>query len=255
MDDVISSLSARLAPRGFTGLEPVGRGLEFSVFRGRRSADGAAVAVRVGERRFDSNVNDPFVDTRALLVQEYELTRFLGEHGVPVAEPVDLVLSASPAEPDVLVSQYLPDDGSTLDWFALGGILARLHSLAPPPVDLVAGENLPVARLIVERLLRRWAEIGRMVASWPRPPAADALALVAARLGDGSLVHLDVRRENVRCQQGALAGLLDWSNALRADAALEFGRLAEFARLPDNHIELGALRAGYQAESELPRRG
>lgn len=81
------SLEERLAGLGINGLQPLGRGLEFSVFVGRPADGGGPVAVRVGERRFDSNANDPRVDTRALLRQEHRLTRLLSDHGLPYPSP------------------------------------------------------------------------------------------------------------------------------------------------------------------------
>ncbi|QFY13521.1 phosphotransferase [Nonomuraea phyllanthi] len=240
---MMEGLAELLAARGVTRLEPLGSGLEFSVFRGRMG--GAEVAVRVAGRRCDSNANDPLVDTRALLVQERRLARFVLARGLPAAAPLDLILSSSPDVPDSLVSAYVPDDGSPLDPYRLGGVLARLHALAPPGPPLVAAEGMPAARLLVRRVLRRWAEVGRLRQDWPAAPPGSVLAAAAAALGEGSLLHLDVRRPNVRCRAGEVSALLDWSNALRGDPVLEFGRLGEYARLPDNGLDLDALRAGY----------
>jgi hypothetical protein len=235
-----SQLDGRLAGLGFRNPKLLGRGLEFTVFRAEPADGGGPVAIRVGERRFDSNVNDPRVDTGALLRQEYRLTRLLRDHGLPVADPVDLIPGHIPDEPDILVSRYVEDDGSTLDCFHVGEVLARLHTITPPGPPLIAAERLPPPHLVVTRILRRWNEIGRL------------LLPIAAPLNRGSLLHLDVRRANIRCHEGNVAALLDWSNALRADPVLEFGRLTEFARLPDNQLDLTDLRAGYAAHAEPP---
>jgi len=249
---VCNRLADQLAELGFSNLEFLGQGLEFTVFRAEPGDGGGPVAIRVGERRFDSNVNDPWVDTGALLRQEYRLIRLLRDHGLPVAEPVDLILADTPDEPDILVSRYVEDDGSALDCFHLGGVLARLHTIEPTGPDLIAAERLPPPDLVVNRTLRRWNEIGRLREGWPRPPAAARLLPIAAPLNRCCLLHLDVRRANIRCHEGTTAALLDWSNALRADPVLEFGRLTEFARLPDNQLDLPALRAGYAVHAEPP---
>ncbi|MET7329714.1 hypothetical protein [Nonomuraea sp. NPDC005650] len=245
-------LDERLADLGITRLEPLGRGLEFSVFRAEPVGGGAPLAVRVGERRFDSNVNDPWVDTRALLSQEHRLTRWLSDHGLPVPEPVTLVLAETSDEPDLLVSRYVDDDGSELDCFHLGELLARLHTLSLPGPRPVAAEHLPAPRLVVGRILRRWREIARLRDGWPPPPSPGRLLPIAAPLSRAALLHLDVRRANVRCHKGGVRALLDWSNALHAHPALEFGRLEEFARLPENQLDLQALRAGYARHAEPP---
>jgi aminoglycoside phosphotransferase (APT) family kinase protein len=59
-------------------------------------------------------------------------------------------------------------------------------------------------------------------------------------------VHLDVRAPNLRCAGGAVRGLLDWSNALTGDPAMELARLAEYALLPGNGLDYEAVLAGYQ---------
>ncbi|MEV7602633.1 aminoglycoside phosphotransferase family protein [Kitasatospora sp. NPDC089797] len=241
----IPALLQHLADRWkLGGLTPVGAGLEFSVYRAL-DRDGRPVALRLAQRRFDANANDPHVDTRALLRQEYAISRHLAAHDFPVAEPLELVLSPDPDAPDVLLSRYVPDDGSPLDGHALGELLARLHRLPPPPgLAPVAAEGLTTRQALLTRIRRRWEELGRHVDAWPAlPPTAVARHLAA--LAPSHLVHLDVRSANIRRHQGRTTALLDWSNALLGDPALEFGRLAEYARHPENQLDLVALRTGY----------
>jgi hypothetical protein len=54
-----------------------------------------------------------------------------------------------------------------------------------------------------------------------------------------------VRSANLRCVSGRVLGLLDWSNALVGDPLFELGRLAEFARLEGNELDLDAILGGY----------
>ncbi|MFE4360270.1 MULTISPECIES: phosphotransferase family protein [Streptomycetaceae] len=236
---------------GLSGLELVGKGLEFTVFRAR-ARDGEPVAVRLAHHRFDSNANDPHVDTRALLVQEHAIARHLAEHGLPVARARELVLADDPDSPDVLLSDYVPDDGTPLDSHALGRLLARLHQAPPPPLHPVAAEGGTTAGVLTTRIARRWAELARLVADWPEPPAPDLLARHLSPLTGTSLLHLDVRSSNIRRHQGRTTALLDWSNALLGTPALEFGRLAEYARYPENDLDLPALRAGYATLAPVP---
>ncbi|MGW7585126.1 phosphotransferase family protein [Kitasatospora sp. NPDC054768] len=242
----------RLAEQwGLSGLELVGKGLEFTVFRAR-GRGGAPVAVRLAHRRFDSNANDPYVDTRALLVQEHAIARHLAEHGLPVARARELVLADDPNSPDVLLSDYVDDDGSPLDSHALGQLLARLHQVAPPRLHPVAAEGGSTVDVLTTRIGRRWAELARRVDDLPEPPAADLLARHLSSLTGTSLLHLDVRSSNIRRSRGRITALLDWSNALLGTPALEFGRLAEYARYPENDLDLAVLRAGYATVAPVP---
>jgi Ser/Thr protein kinase RdoA (MazF antagonist) len=234
-----------------SGLEPVGKGLEFSVYRAP-GPDGNPVALRLAHRRFDANANDPHVDTRLLLQQEYAITRHLAEHGLPVAEPLELVLAADPSSPDVLMSVFVPDDGSDIDSFGLGQLLARLHSTPPPRVMPVAAEGAPTATALAVRIRRRWAEVGKHVDGWPAPPDPSVLAGHLTAVTEESLVHLDVRGDNIRRTGGRVTALLDWSNALLGSSALELGRLIEYARYPENTLDLAAVRTGYETTRPLP---
>ncbi|MFF7725529.1 phosphotransferase family protein [Streptomyces sp. NPDC008001] len=247
--DLLGSLAERWK---LDDLTPVGSGLEFSVYSAR-DRDGRDVALRLAHRRFDSNANDPQVDTRALLVQEYEITRHLAAHGFPVAEPLELHLADDPASPDVLLSLYVPDDASRVDGFGLGELLARLHRL-PPPRRLVpvASEGLTTRQVLATRIRRRWVETGRYVADWPAPPDPALLARHLSGITESALVHLDVRSANIRRRESRVEALLDWSNALLGDGTLEFGRLTEYARYPENQLDPEALRAGYTTLREAP---
>lgn len=229
----------------------VGQGLEFTVFRAV-TPDGQPVAVRLAGQRLSSNANDPHVDVRDLLIQEYRLTQHLAEAQFAVAEPIELYLSDQDNKPDMLMSRYVPDDGSRLDGHQLGATLASLHRISPPSLTPVAAEATSVARVIVDRILRRWNEVGCLVSDWPEPPAVAALTNALTRVGTTSLVHLDVRRDNIRASDGCAVALLDWSNALLGDASVEFGRLIEYARYPENELDLVAIGEGYARSGVVP---
>jgi hypothetical protein len=130
MADVPASVRMLAADRRFMRLRPAGGGVEFQVFEAT-APDGSKVVLRtpVGER-FQSNPNDRHVDTRSLLRWEYVVTRHLDRLGFPVATPRELVLG----EPDVLVSDFVMDDGRGADQVALGALLLRLHHPPPPPM-------------------------------------------------------------------------------------------------------------------------
>lgn len=242
MVDAPASVRTLAAGRRFTRLRRVGGGVEFQVFEAT-APDGSKVALRtpVGER-FQSNPNDRYVDTRSLLRWEYAVTRHLHGLRFPVAAPRELVLG----EPDVLVSDFVTDDGCGADQIALGALLLRLHRLPPPPMPPVAAHGLPAAHLLPRRIADRFAGLAEFVTTLPPAPLVEQLTAVLASRPADRLVHLDVRASNLRCTGGAVRGLLDWSNALIGDPAMELGRLAEYALLPENGVDYHAVLAGYE---------
>jgi aminoglycoside phosphotransferase (APT) family kinase protein len=195
----------------------------------------------VGER-FQSSPNDRNVDTRLLLHWEYVVTRHLGQLGFPVAPPRELFLG----EPDVLISDFVADDGRGADQVALGALLLRLHRSPAPLMPPAAAYGLPAARLLPRRIADRFTELAAFVADLPAALPVDRLTAVLAPRPAAALAHLDVRASNIRCTGGAVRGLLDWSNALIGDPDMELGRLAEYALLPENGIDYEAVLEGYR---------
>lgn len=240
------AVAAFAAARDLTDLHLVGNGLEFVVFRASHPVEGGVVLRVPAQGRFQSNANDPHVDTRRLLRWEHEVAGHLAGHGIAVAAPLELVLG----EPDVLMSRYVRDDGTPFDPVGLGSLLARLHRLPLPPASPVASEGRSTEELVPDRIVRRWREIATVVPGLPPCLPRERLREQLVRSG-GSLLHLDVRAANLRCTQGSVRALLDWSNALVGDPALELARLAEFARLPENGIDFEGVLRGYGEAPDL----
>jgi hypothetical protein len=174
MPEVPASVRALAADRRFTQLPPADGGVEFRVFAAA-APDGSKVVLRIPVGgRFQSTPNDRNVDTRSLLRWEYAVTLNLGQYGFPVAAPRELVLG----EPDVLVSDFVADDGLGADQVALGALLRRLHRSPPPPVPPAAADGRPAARLLPRRIADRYAELAAIVTGLPAAPHAGQLAAV-----------------------------------------------------------------------------
>jgi aminoglycoside phosphotransferase (APT) family kinase protein len=221
----------------------IGEGFDFDVYQAR-AADGTLVVLRVARQRYSHNAHDPWVDSRVLLNQEFALAGYLADAGCPVARPRRLILDV--AGTDVLISDYVADDGAGLDSFLLGQELARLHALKPPRVRLSAQEGVPFEVLAPARLARWWRELQVLVPGLPDMlPDAVLRAAVAQRRDVRRLLHLDVRRTNLRCVGGRVRAFIDWSNAIVGDPAFELARIEEIARLPENGLDPGQVRAGY----------
>jgi aminoglycoside phosphotransferase (APT) family kinase protein len=244
-----TGLADAIADWGLTEATLIGEGYDFDAYRAR-TADGALVVLRVARRRYSHNFHDPWVDSREQLRQEYLLAEHLLGAGFPVARPHRLALDV--AGTDVLVSEFVADDGGELDSYHLGRQLLRLHAVKPDALPVVAGlrlvaqEGLPFEVLAPTRLARWWRELRQLVPEIPAMlPDAVLRAAVARRRDARSLLHLDVRRANLRCAGGRVRAFIDWSNAILGDPAFELARIEEIARLPENGLDPDQVRAGY----------
>ena len=231
-------LAARVAPvlsvaypgwRG--GLVPVGRGLEAGVFRTDLAHYGT-VAIKAPWRRFPGGSYGPEVDCRHLLRQEHALACWAGRLGIPVPAPVAL---HETDEQDCLISGYVDGDGSEPDPAAFGRLLRVLHE-APPP-DLVPaahGGFATLGEMVADRIGRRLESLEKLTGE--RLPRGHAdLASLGGPLPEGrrSLLHMDLRAVNMRCLDGRIAAVLDWSNAVIGDPAFELARMHESGTLTD----------------------
>jgi aminoglycoside phosphotransferase (APT) family kinase protein len=211
---------------GITGLREIGRGLDARVYRADSVALGP-VAIRVPHARWLNDANDPELDSRLLLRQEYQLSGYLRAHGLPVPEM--FVLHTGDDGVDFTIARYVESDGSQLPEREFGRLIRAAHEVPAPPVELVGVESLDDADQVLARRiglrLTALAEVG---------PAPDIGAVLAASHPDAlprCLLHMDLRPENILVRSGQAAALIDWSNALVGDPALDLARTAEYGNL------------------------
>ncbi len=208
-------------------IESVAGGLEFVPFA-VRTGDGQRIFVRAGESRFSSNANDPHVDSRRLLQQEARIAEHLGGFGIPVAQVREVILED---DIDVLATDWVDDDDSTVDDAEVLETLARLHKVSAPAFDLVAEESATAAETVAARTARRLAVAGALANFGDVRIPSESILLEAATVPGRSLLHLDVRRANMRVRSGRLTALVDWTNALVGPPALEYARIAEYGEM------------------------
>ena len=246
---MLRSIAAAVEKLGLTELAPVGAGLEFHVWRARHRAWGE-VALRASRRRFESNDNDPSVDMGALLRREAERTGILAEAGLPVARHFEIV----EGEVDVAVSEFIRADTDVFSSRELGTIAARLHALgAPNNVRPAAASPSTFRTTIAERLSRRWAILRTIEPRLPALPSPHELASTIPDDYEPALLHLDLRASNLLVREGTIRAVIDWSNSMIGDPALELARTAEYSRLAENGLDYPDFAHGYASVRPLPR--
>lgn len=249
---LLDVLQAQYRHLGITGLRALGEGMDAKVYRARSSALGA-VAVKLPHARWVSSGNEPRLDTRTLLRQELQLSQHLRAHGLPVPEV--FLMHADDAGVDFIVSEYIESDGSELPDAEFGHLIHAIHHVPVPVIDLVASKPSADADDVlserIEQRLKKLASITDLACDIPDISAA----LSADRKGEAPvcLLHMDLRPANILVQSRRPAAILDWSNALTGEAALDLARAAEYGSLTAAALAAYGTSAAFSMTPRTPR--
>lgn len=171
-----------------------------------------------------------------MLRQEASLASHMLTFGVPVPQVHALVIEDHGL--DFLVSEYIAHDGTAYDSGQIGELVRRIHDCPLPEIHPVAQTGASNEETIALRLSRRLGVVeaasGRQLSSH----SLDEFRTILRGLGDRrSLLHMDLRAENILTRDGNIVGLVDWDNALFSDPALELARMAEYGVLNTDFLD------------------
>lgn len=233
-----------------SGLEVCGSGLDFIVYRSSSSRHGE-VAVRIPRAPALSNDIDPSVDARQLLRQEAFIASYLADRDFPV--PRALYLHESD-EIDFLVSRFVPHDGFQPNVREFGRLMKRLHSIAPPTFQPVLQDPGDLAQCLAQRITRRVRVIELHTGVHIELPDRETLEQRASWRGAAQrLLHMDARAENILSSAGQIKCIVDWSNCLVGNPALELARIAEYGYVSKSWRLVPNFVAGYGDLGDLGR--
>ncbi len=208
-------------------ITPFREGAELTVFRAVMGA-GVKVVLKTAPREDLGNANDPSCSARALLSQEEHLSRYVRSRGIPV--PVTYGLVTDGPYPCLIQEFVEHDESCAVSDGHLAPLLSRIHTCTAPR-NLVAHEGLPFVSCIARRIVRRAHELEKATGvSLPVPDTDCIESVLKLRSYRPSLLHMDIRPPNILAAAGSIRAIIDWSNALVGDPALEFARIAEWWR-------------------------
>lgn len=226
--------------RGAHDLRLLGAGVEFLFFSTR--AGTRREGYRVPRARVFDTVNNPGIQALELQRKELRLSAWALVHGVPSANPTELVDQGGYS---VLVTEVIDDDQTPVNQQALGAVLAKMHQVEPLASEVARCPD--IYDYLAQRIGDRHSRIStdHQLPALPKPTH---LAKVLQRsLHRVSQLHLDIRRQNIRVAAGEPRALFDWSNALTAAPELEMARIREYAQIPENALDYMDILAGYRA--------
>ena len=225
--DVLAAHIRRQLGTRVHSITPYKQGAEFAVFRAVIGA-GDNVVLKAAPHDDLGNANDPSCSARALLRQEEHLGRYLRSQGIPV--PISLGLMTDGPYPCLIQELVEHDESCEVSDDHLAHLLSRVHACTAPRT-LVAHEGLAFASCIARRITRRAHALEKATGvSLPVPDTDRIESLLRLRGYRPSLLHMDIRPPNILAAASSVRAIIDWSNALMGDPALEFARIAEWWR-------------------------
>ncbi|AGL19055.1 hypothetical protein L083_5545 [Actinoplanes sp. N902-109] len=186
---------------------------------------------------------DGDVDFGVVLEKEAVALRLMAAAGLPVPEILGRHRGTGPGEPSWLRLSLVPhDQHAELPLDRLGGIVRRLHGIRPRAAGLSPHPSW--TGFVRQRLWQRLRAARRYC---PLPADASLEPVVTALLGTRaahatSLLHMDLRRENICVEGGRIAALIDLSNCIVGDPLMELGRIRGYGLLTEE------FRRGYGAD-------
>jgi Phosphotransferase enzyme family len=217
-----------------TNIVFIGNGLEQIVFKAL-TQDYQEVVIKVPWVRFFSRESEGPLDSRKILEQEYVLTKYIGPFS-PVSSPIHLHFGS---EIDFLITKFVDSDDSKVTQFEKGRFLSEIHKIPfDKQIELIHQRRNPFITYLSNRLENRKNELEKAAGIKFKFPSKEEIAgLLAERKHSISLLHMDYRNENLLIKNGKINALIDWSNALLGDPALEVCRTSEFDGVNKEFLE------------------
>lgn len=237
---------------GIDGLHLIGQGMDARVYQGL-SPELGPVAIKLPHDRWVSSGNETHLDTRHLLRQEFQLSQHLREHDLPVSEV--FVFHTDNHGVDFVISAFIESDESRLADAAFGRLIRAVHDVPVPAINLVAMAPSPhdVDEVLSDRIGQRLKNLAAIIDLGTGIPDIGSVLAADRRDAPRCLLHMDLRPENILTRDGRPAALLDWSNALVGDAALDLARAAEYGTLTGPVLSAYGNPETFSMEPSTPR--
>lgn len=249
---LIEALHSEYGHLRVSAIRRIGQGMDVMVYYAY-SQELGPLAIKLPYSRWVSSGNEPHLDTRMLLRQEAELSKHLRVSGLPTPEVFALHIDDDGV--DFLIEEFITSDDSTLSERDFGRLIRSIHSIPVPAMNLIAGKSVgSIDELLADRIEERLRNLVEIVGLPDDIPDIGS-ALVADPRDDRprSLLHMDLRPENILVRSGLAVAILDWSNALVGDSGLDLARAAEYGSLTAAALAAYGAGLNFRMIPETPR--
>ncbi|MEQ8664132.1 MAG: phosphotransferase [Rhodospirillales bacterium] len=229
------------APLVVSDLAFVARGEVFTVYRGRL-ADDTPVGVRiVPEHWFSGAPVDEYaaIPPADIIRQEALLSTHCRTHGIPAPEIHGRSLHGDDTTPglDLIVYQWLEDDGAWAAPAAIGELLRKIHALNPPAFEPVRQRGLSFEQAVARRTRDSLADLQRRTgASFTMPDGETLRIYLGWPDRKTSLLHMGLKPGNLMSVGGQISGVMGWCEALIGPPTFELLSLDERGLLGDSFL-------------------
>lgn len=210
-------------------LENFNEGLESTILKAYSIKKKRDVAIKIPKEIIFNNDNDQNFSAMSLYTQEYQLLSYLKNMSFPVPE---IFHFESSNNIPFIIMELLTDISKSTekDFYSIGQLTRTLHSFKAPEINLVAMEGFAnINELIIYRLYKRFDILTHFGFSENSLPPISLLSSSINHLEDEkSLLHMDVRPQNILKRYDSNFLFTDWSNALIGYPVLEIARLQEY---------------------------
>ncbi|OEH91154.1 aminoglycoside phosphotransferase family protein [Bacillus solimangrovi] len=235
------NLTNALADLTITSISKVSEGLESDVYKVYSSTYEQFLVVKVPKQIVYHNENDQDLSAKGLYMQDYLISEHLIRNGFSkVPRVFDLKeIDGCP----ILIQEYVEGDNAEFhegEYDEFGQELKKIHDMPLPDFKLIAQEGQEdVNNTIIERIFKRIVAMNKLAGTDIHLPSKDVLTNVLKNGSNKkSLLHMDLRAENILRKNHNILVFIDWSNALIGDPLLEFARANEYG-LPVENILSG----------------
>ena len=228
-------------PLAVSDLGFVARGEVFTVFRGTLEG-GTAIGVRIVPEHWLAGMPDDeyaAIPPADIIRQEALLSTHCRAHDIPAPRIFGRSLHSDDATPglDLVVYEWLEDDGTWAAPAAIGDLLARIHALNPPAFEPVRQRGLSFEQAVTRRTRDGLGELQRRTGMSFAIPDSETLRVY---LGwpdrKTSLLHMGLKPGNLMSAGGQITGIMGWCEALIGPPTFELLSLDERGLLGDSFL-------------------